>query len=334
MTTRDIQAVIEASDYQRHGTLTGSFLSRAACICPKTPCGGVASDTEDTNCPEHQLNPAQHWHWAAECTPLTPVVAARGLVRRGLAVFPLPAAGRVPERGWQRQATRVPELLPELLTDGANIGVGCRASRVVALDLDVHGDHDGPGVLAALAERLGQVVPETFTVATPSGGQHLYFRAPEGCTIGSVSGGRTPLGPGIDVCGPGRRHGGYLIGPGSVVAGRSYVIARDLPVAPLPHWIGALLARREAERPAQMPRTWFTVEGFTRDPVKEGACNCVCRMYHFYTDGRCDGGAVREAEVTWVSAVTGEPAEPRVEPLCSPCYEAVVVRLGRQARYT
>ncbi|MGW3091574.1 bifunctional DNA primase/polymerase [Streptomyces sp. NPDC001108] len=124
---------------------------------------------------------------------------------------------------------------------GRGVGIGCRASNTVALDLDVHGDDDGPGVLAALADRLGEEVPDTFTVATPSGGRHLYFRAPMGCTIGSISGGRTALGPGIDVRGPGRRSGGYLAGPGSVVGRRPYSIVHDLPVAPLPDWIGRRL---------------------------------------------------------------------------------------------
>lgn len=165
------------------------------------------------------------------------LAAARNAVGRGLAVFPLPIGGRVPERGWQHQATLLPERLPELLA-GRGVGIGCRASHVVALDLDVHGDDDGPGVLAALANRLGETVPETFTVATPSGGgRHLYFRAPMGCTIGSVSGGRTALGPGIDVRGPGRRSGGYLIGPGSTVRGLPYTVVHDVPVAPLPDWI-------------------------------------------------------------------------------------------------
>ncbi|MFF6903538.1 bifunctional DNA primase/polymerase [Streptomyces hydrogenans] len=172
------------------------------------------------------------------------LTAARAAVARGLAVFPLPAGGRIPERGWQHQATLLPERLPELLA-GRGVGIGCRASHAVALDLDVHGDEDGPGVLEALAARLGKVVPETFTVSTPSGGQHLYFRAPEGRTIGSSSGGRTRLGPGIDVRGPGHRSGGYLVGPGSVIGGRPYVITRDVPLAPLPSWIDDLLSRRQ-----------------------------------------------------------------------------------------
>ncbi|MFD3998914.1 bifunctional DNA primase/polymerase [Streptomyces sp. NPDC058583] len=74
-----------------------------------------------------------------------------------------------------------------------------------------------PRCARRLADRLGEEVPETFAVAVPSGGRHLYYRAPMGCT----SGGRTALGPGIDVRGPGQRSGGYLVGPGSVIGGRS-----------------------------------------------------------------------------------------------------------------
>jgi hypothetical protein len=230
---RDVQAVIAASGYARHGRPHGGSAFRA-CTCPKVGCGAVADGSERDDCPEHRRNPAQLWHWSAECPQV--LAAARTAVGRGLAVFPLPIGGRVPEPGWQRQATLLPERLPELLA-GRGVGVGCRASHVVALDLDVHGSDDGPGVLAALADRLGETVPDTFTVGSPSGGRHLYFRAPMGCTIGSTSGGRTRLEPGIDVRGPGRRSGGYLVGPGSLVDGRPYVIARDVPVAPLPGWI-------------------------------------------------------------------------------------------------
>ncbi|MGW3200127.1 bifunctional DNA primase/polymerase [Streptomyces sp. NPDC001118] len=233
MSVRDVQAVITASGAARHGRPFGGSSFRA-CTCPKASCGGVAEGSEREDCPEHRRTPAQLWHWSAECPRV--LADARTAIRRGLAVFALPIGGRVPEPGWQRQATLDEALLPELLA-GRGVGIGCRASRVVALDLDVHGDDDGPGVLAALADRLGEEVPETFAVKTPSGGQHLYFRVAANCTIGSSSGGSTALGPGIDVRGPGRRSGGYLVGPGSIVGGLPYAIVLDLPVAPLPGWI-------------------------------------------------------------------------------------------------
>ncbi|MEU6460165.1 bifunctional DNA primase/polymerase [Streptomyces sp. NPDC047065] len=179
-------------------------------------------------------------------TPATDIGAAAGAMDRGLALFPIPAGGRVPAPGWQRRATSDSGALVGLLADGANVGVGCRASRVVALDLDVHeADGSARNGIETLRTQLDiqglADWPETFTVMTPHRGLHLYFRVPADCTIGSVSGGQSPLGPGIDVRGPGRRGGGYLVGPGSVVGGLPYLIVRDVPVAPLPDWIDQCL---------------------------------------------------------------------------------------------
>ncbi|BBG20737.1 hypothetical protein RVR_P1123 (plasmid) [Actinacidiphila reveromycinica] len=186
-------------------------------------------------------------------TPATDTEGALRAVRRGLAVFPLPVGGRVPAPGWQQLAIRDEAALPELLADGCNVGIGCRASNVVALDLDTH-HAEGPAINGIETFRTQLDIrglddwPATFTVMTPSTGLHLYFRVPADCAIGSISGGRSPLGPGIDVRGPGRHSGGYLVGPGSIVAGLPYTVVHDAPVAPLPGWIADRLAPREAGR--------------------------------------------------------------------------------------
>ncbi|MEU6016949.1 hypothetical protein ABZ826_23730 [Streptomyces sp. NPDC047515] len=66
-TDRDFEAIAAASHYVKHGTdhWGGSFRD---CICPKEPCGGVANEVQ--GCPEHDLLPAQRWHWASECPGL------------------------------------------------------------------------------------------------------------------------------------------------------------------------------------------------------------------------------------------------------------------------
>jgi hypothetical protein len=170
-------------------------------------------------------------------------------VALGLAVFPLPRGAKAPApRGWARAATADPARLAGWPT-GANIGVGCWRSQVVVVDLDVPGPGHrtlvrGADSLAAACERAGQPWPHTLTVATPSGGAHLYFRAPGDVVIGSTSGGTTALGEGIDTRGPGAGgRGGYVVGPGSTVDGRAYTITQHVPIAPLPDWITALLAR-------------------------------------------------------------------------------------------
>jgi len=137
---------------------------------------------------------------------------AAAVTRRGLAVFPLPAGSKAAAPGWHRRCTADLELLARTWPDGANIGVGCRASGITGVDLDRHG---GPG------------------------GLHLYFTVPARLAVPSVAG----IWPGVDTRGPGLRLGGYLAGPGSVVGGRRYEIARDDPIAELTGWLAALITR-------------------------------------------------------------------------------------------
>ncbi|MFE7116612.1 hypothetical protein ACFU99_14485 [Streptomyces sp. NPDC057654] len=79
-------------------------------------------------------------------------------------------------------------------------------------------------------------------------------------------------------------------------------------------------------------RPRLTIEGFTPDPIREEACNCVCLTHcgFAFRGGECaDVAQDREVEVTWISIMTGEAAEPRVEPVCGACYNAVVAVLAR-----
>ena len=101
-----------------------------------------------------------------------------------------------------------PQRVRRTWTDGDNVGVGCRASGVVGLDLDVVGD--GQAVLAARCARRRRLARHPDRADTGPGdctctsGSPTAARSPR-----ASSGGRTALGPGIDVRGPGRRSGGY-----------------------------------------------------------------------------------------------------------------------------
>jgi hypothetical protein len=171
------------------------------------------------------------------------IAAALAGVDRGLAVFALPPSGRRPEPGWHQRCTTDPSAVTRMWAAGHNVGVGCRASDVVVLDLDQQPDVDGDATFAALcaAHRAGW--PDTLTVATPHG-LHLYFHA-GGRPIASASGNRSPLGAGVDVRGPGRRLGGYVVGPGSVIDGMPYTVERDTAIADLPDWLAAELTAND-----------------------------------------------------------------------------------------
>jgi hypothetical protein len=89
-------------------------------------------------------------------------------------------------------------------------------------------------------------MPRTWTVTTPSGGQHLYYRQPAGIGLGNTAG---RLGWKIDT----RGHGGYVVGAGSVIHGQRYRADVIRLPAILPSWIAAALTPSRASDPT--PRT-------------------------------------------------------------------------------
>lgn len=194
--------------------------------------------------------------------------AAVAAAQRGWAVFPCrpgdkrPAVPDHPEDecqqhgycrdghlGWEQLAVSNPEtVIRHWPSDRHNPGIACGPSRLVVLDLDAHGElppewrelpgvNDGRDVLSQICEWAGMDWPHTYTVATPSGGWHLYFAAPERSAIRNSA---SLIGPQVDV----RAAGGYVVGAGSIVNGRAYEVLYDDEPAPLPPWIARLLEPR------------------------------------------------------------------------------------------
>ncbi|MFI6178551.1 bifunctional DNA primase/polymerase [Nonomuraea sp. NPDC051191] len=171
---------------------------------------------------------------------------------RGWHVFPLTPYDKRPLPGftaWEQHATTDTALIRHMWARAPfNIGIACGPSGLVVLDLDVPkpdehpppdwsrpGINDGADVLASLCEQAGQPLPlETFTVRTRRGGTHLYFTTPADTDLRNTAG---RLGWKIDT----RAHGGYVVGPGSVVdlsdGTGSYDVLHDATPIPLPHWL-------------------------------------------------------------------------------------------------
>jgi hypothetical protein len=193
---------------------------------------------------------------------------------------------------------------------GENYGIAAKPSNLIILDLDrpkpgyklpaewleKPGIVDGQDVLADLAERAGQPWPGTFTVETPSGGWHLYYRAPSGRTIGN-----RPAGPLIDVRGGGAGHGGYVLGPGSALNGRTYRVVNGQAPEVLPPWIADLLdpPRAAQRRGLSLGEVSGTAYGRLRGIVeailtsREGTRNtrlhwAACRGREMVTAGQAD----------------------------------------------
>ena len=140
-----------------------------------------------------------------------PAQVAANWARAGFPVFPCNPATKAPltPHGF-KDATADLQTVMAWWQAHPNALVGLatgEASGLFVIDLDVDkdtGEALGEASFAALG--LSHLLGSVPTVATPSGGRHLYFRD---CGLGNSSG---KLGAAIDT----RGNGGYVIAPGSV----------------------------------------------------------------------------------------------------------------------
>ena len=159
---------------------------------------------------------------------------------RGWHVFPVPPGakgGLVSVHEATTDAARIQSWWRT--TPDANYGIHPAPSGLYVVDLDVKGGVDGVAAWEALQAKHGQA-GRSYTVRTPSGGLHIYFRAPADCsrlrnTNGSIA-------PGIDT----RYRGGHVVGPGSAIDGRAYEVVDDVEPAPMPQWLVTAQAKQES----------------------------------------------------------------------------------------
>src|SRR4051794_10429283 len=178
---------------------------------------------------------------AATTLPL--LQAALAAAGRGWPVFPLMPCGKRPAiAGWPTQATLDPEVLSVWWRAAPyNVGIACGPAGLLVVDLD---RPHGRSTFAALAAKA-DLVP-TFTVATPSGGEHHYYTVEPGAPAPSTV---ARLGPQVDT----RGVGGYVVGPGSVQRTlerrRYYRVVDGRPPAAVPDWLTPRLQPRTPTRP-------------------------------------------------------------------------------------
>ena len=174
--------------------------------------------------------------------------AAHGAADRGWPVFPVVPYGKRPAiAGWPEAASVDAEVLAAWWRRVAyNVGIACGPAGLLVVDLDGPGQPppewagaaDGRAVFIELARQAGATVEPTFTVGTPSGGEHRYYAVQEGQSSRSTAG---SLGWHVDT----RGVGGYVVAASSVrrVDGRRrrYRVLDPTEPVPLPGWLAALL---------------------------------------------------------------------------------------------
>jgi hypothetical protein len=193
---------------------------------------------------------------------------AIALAQNGFHVFPLVPGGKLPEiKNFPGRATMDVEQI-KTWWNGTKHNVGISTSHfavdqaLIVVDLDLKNGKHGDQSLVQL-ELDGFELPPTLTVTTPSGGTHFYYRTPK-----ALRQGVDLLGSGLDI----RSLGGFVVGPGSVIGGKEYVVKHKSQVAPAPDWLvtklGAAreksklnaisLSNIEPDRTAQRASQWLT----------------------------------------------------------------------------
>jgi hypothetical protein len=176
---------------------------------------------------------------------------ASKMAKRGFRVFPIIPGTRLPfcspeakgytklndeQKRWSdshpslcggiHAATRSPELIERWFAECPSMNFGVSAIGLCILDVDVKKGKNGIEELLELGE-----LPRTLKVRTGTGGLHIYFT--------SANVGQRNIRPAIEI----RSHGGYVVGPGSVVDGNTYTVLNDAVPVPLPETLRFELAK-------------------------------------------------------------------------------------------
>lgn len=185
---------------------------------------------------------------------------AYSYVDRGWALIPVHPGSKVPiERDWPARLARTRGEVDAMLArwDGCNLGLATGvASGVWVLDIDPQsgGDVKVAGLVAAYGR-----LPETYTVRTPSGGLHYYFRMPDDFEPRNHqhgSGGKLPIG--IDV----RGWHGQVVVPPSRRADGDYVTLVNVEAVRAPGWLLEMIQpeRREPKAKAAGGPEWVPTD--------------------------------------------------------------------------
>ena len=146
------------------------------------------------------------------------MLMVRKLALAGFHIFPLIPNTKLPAiKGWQEKATSDPNLAAAWWMKNPDYNIGIHTIDHIVIDQDIK--DGGPEVwndLVQQREMFDDAPAPTMTVWTAGGGIHEVYSLKDGAQVGN----RVRKWPGIDIKGK----GGYIVGPGSTIDGRSYDI--------------------------------------------------------------------------------------------------------------
>lgn len=166
---------------------------------------------------------------------MSTLAAALAWAKRGFPVFPLQENSRRPAFAgvdWTTIATRDEAAIRALWTDPTsgqelNYNIGAMCNDFVVVDIDVKNGKKGLEEFYSMGGKF-----DTLTVATTTGGYHLYYYGPESSNA-SIS-------DAVDI----RSWNGYVVAPGSSIDGIEYKVVQDQELSWIPQPLERLLKPR------------------------------------------------------------------------------------------
>ncbi len=162
------------------------------------------------------------------------IKAAMYYAELGFAVLPLQMNGKAPmtteafPSGF-KSATTDKNRIQQHWLNYPTSNIGLRISEnLIIMDIDVHNEN-GFDSLEVLEKEFG-TLPYTFSVDTPTGGKHYYFKLPDGVTIDR----QINAFKGIDLL-----TNGYVVASPSSINGREYAVSSGSieSIAYSPNWL-------------------------------------------------------------------------------------------------
>jgi hypothetical protein len=173
------------------------------------------------------------------------LAAALELAEYGFYIYPSPKKNGAARVKWRLGSTRDAATIARWWTLWPHdlICLDCGKSKIAVIDADSIEGHGTDGLTNLLDLELQHgLLPETLKARTPSGGEHFFFRDPEG-KMKSTAG---VLAPGVDTRGVG---GMIVLAPSFVKGKGAYSWINDLPIAELPQWVVDKVGRPAEQDP-------------------------------------------------------------------------------------
>lgn len=168
--------------------------------------------------------------------------AARAWAQKGYRVWPItPGTNGAPVDNikWKTESTTDPNIIEKWWEKHPDANIGIVLDGVVVVDLDIDKKKGVDGLEDMVRHEHDHSWPLTFTVRTPSGGMHWYYRLPKGFKARNRALGKLEGFPGIEA------KVTHITAPPSVRADGVYSVKARRKYADAPPWLLEHIKRPE-----------------------------------------------------------------------------------------